>query len=321
MKLISIIVPVYKVEDYLERCIISILNQTYSNFELILVDDGSPDNCGRICDYYARIDKRIHVIHTDNGGLSAARNIGLKMAKGEYVAFVDSDDWVHKDYLKIMYESLINNDADICECNIFKTNVNLYDNNENISIKLYNVTEAMAELINDGIFHQYVWNKLYKRNVIDQNLFPIGKTNEDEFWTYKVFGNSNKLIKVSNRLYYYFQRNDSIMNEKYNLKRLDALEAKLYRQKYIKKYFSDLNLLAKINLYNSCVYAAQMSLKYLEEKDFLKAKQYINEIVKNIKFKKNDFIKIPIKQKLYIMLGSVNFWGICKLKNILNRGF
>lgn len=119
--LISVIVPIYRVEEYLPRCIDSLLAQTYQNIQIILVDDGSPDACGRICDEYASTDKRIQVIHKENGGLSDARNAGLSASKGDYIAFVDSDDWVASEYLERMQQSLCKHDADICECSVQHT--------------------------------------------------------------------------------------------------------------------------------------------------------------------------------------------------------
>ena len=117
--LISIIIPVYKVEKYLEKCIKSVLDQTYKNLQIILVDDGSPDNCGNICDNYAKIDNRIEVIHKENGGLSDARNVGLKKARGKYIGFVDSDDYVSNEMFENMYNTLVNNNADVSICNFY----------------------------------------------------------------------------------------------------------------------------------------------------------------------------------------------------------
>lgn len=167
MELISVIVPIYKVEQYLERCINSLVHQSYINMEIVLVDDGSPDRCGEICDSWAAKDSRIKVVHKKNGGLSDARNAGVEVAAGEYIAFVDSDDWLHLDYLQKLYQTMQETRSDIVECEIIHTTgeeeVPEFDK---IKPEIYSPQDALRYLIEDRIFHQYVWNKLYKRKVI-----------------------------------------------------------------------------------------------------------------------------------------------------------
>lgn len=321
MELISVIVPIFNVEKYLNRCIESLLNQTYKNIELILVDDGSTDRCGEICDMYAIKDSRVKVIHKKNGGLSDARNVGLNIARGYYISFVDSDDWVHSDYLKLMYEYLVNNNADICECDILITSNFVTEITDTIiTTDLYDTKSALRELIKDTVFHQHVWNKLYKKESINGIKFPIGKINEDEFWTYKVFGNCNRIVKLNKVLYYYFQRNTSIMGSKYNLNRLDALKAKSLRQSYIQEFFPSLVNIAKVNFYNSCVYAGQMSLKYLDRNDLILSKKYINQLLKTINLDKNDLLLMTKSERIYAKIGKLNFWILCRIKNFLKKG-
>lgn len=320
--MISIIVPIYKVEDYLRRCVDSLLAQTYHDFELILVDDGSPDNCGKFCDEYMALDSRIRVIHKENGGLSDARNAGLEIAQGKFIAFVDSDDWVSPYYLERMLTGLQQTNADICECNILRTDGNTPDDevNDRSEIITFSAHDAMLELIQDNTFHQYVWNKLYRREVIGDILFPKGKTNEDEFWTYQVFGNAKKVAKISCVLYSYFQRSGSIMSKTYSLKRLDALEAKLQRQVYIGARFPQLSLLAKQNLFGSCIYAGQMSLNCLLGEQKSNSRIKINEIVRqcDISFKECD--DADGSNKVWFTLAKICFWGTCWLKNLLKKG-
>jgi glycosyltransferase involved in cell wall biosynthesis len=318
---ISIIVPIYNVEPYLRRCVDSLLRQTYEDFELILVDDGSPDNCGMICDEYAAVDDRVRVIHKPNGGLSDARNAGLEIAHGAYIAFVDSDDWVAPDYLERMLEAMRKTDADICECDILRTN-----GEENIppiadmTPVVFSAEKAMAELIHDDAFRQHVWNKLYCREVVANILFPKGKTNEDEFWTYQVFGNAKKVAKISDVLYFYFQRPGSIMGENYSLKRLDALEAKLQRQVYIDTKFPQLSLQAKLNLFSSCIYAGQMSCIHLsgEQKSVAKAK--IDKIVRRCSISLKECIGVGGSNKLWFTLAKLSFWSACNVRNFLRKG-
>ena len=149
--LISIIIPVYKVEKYLEKCIKSVLDQTYKNLQIILVDDGSPDNCGNICDNYAKIDNRIEVIHKANGGLSEARNVGLKVARGEYIGFVDSDDYVSNEMFENLYNTLISNDVDVSICNFYTVinNKNIIKNADN-GVEIYNKLEILKEILKEA---------------------------------------------------------------------------------------------------------------------------------------------------------------------------
>ena len=320
--MISVIVPIYKVEQLLERCIESVLSQDYENFELILVDDGSPDRCGTICDKYFEKDNRIKVIHKENGGLSDARNAGLAIAEGEYIAFIDSDDWVAPDYLSCMLDLMNSTEADICECEILRTSS---DEKMALESSLYSecfdVENALRELICDGVFHQYVWNKLYKRECIGDNLFPVGKLNEDEFWTYRVFGNADKIVKTDKVLYYYFQREGSIMGTKYNLRRLDALEAKKERQDYICCHYPELKEIAKVNLFGSCIYSGQMSLKYLQKEEKRCAIDKIDMIRKYSRPTNKELKSLSAGNRIWMQLASWNFWLTCKVKNLLGRGF
>lgn len=320
--MISVIVPIYKVEKYLKRCVNSLLAQSYSDFELILVDDGSPDNCGNICEEYAAKDKRIRVIHKENGGLSDARNAGLGIANGEYIAFVDSDDWVATNYLETLLKVIELTDSDICECEVLKTTgeIEKYENSKE-KYTSYSSEKALELLICDKILHQYVWNKLYKRSCLKGIPFAVGKINEDEFWTYQVFGNARRITKISNVLYYYFQRGSSIMGNHYNLKRLDALEAKSLRQQYIEEKFPTLTEVSKINLFESCIYSGQMTLKFLEKNEKKQAKIIIDNIRKQYSCDIRLLLQLGGSERLWCGMAKINFWGLCKLKNLLGKGF
>lgn len=323
-ELISIIVPIYDVEKYLNRCILSILNQTYKNFELILVDDGSNDQCPEICDGWAKKDGRIKVIHKKNGGLSDARNAGIKVASGEYIAFVDSDDWISEFYLEYLWRALVESNCDIVECEITRVSENVSGGDDSIKkyekTNIYDTEKALEYLITDQCFHQYVWNKLYKCSVIQGILFEKGKTNEDEFWTYQIFGNAKKVGKIEIPLYYYLYRDTSIMGAKYSIKRLDALDAKLQRQKYIEERYPDLKNIAKINLFTSCIYQGQMCLLNLEDKELVRAKKYINFILRQIDPSLNFSIRLSMSEKIWICCAKYFFWSTCFVKNILKKG-
>lgn len=320
--MISIIVPIYKVEDYLRRCVDSLLAQTCRDFELILVDDGSPDSCGIICDAYVAQDARIKVIHKENGGLSDARNAGMAIAKGEYIAFVDSDDWVSPDYLERLLNGMLQSGADICECNVLPTEGEVANGSVSTTHpQSFSTQDAMLQLIHDGTFRQHVWNKLYRREVIGDILFPKGKTNEDEFWTYQVFGNASRMAKIDDVLYYYFHRPGSIMQSGYSLKRLDALEAKCLRQGYIQQRFPELASVAKVNLIASAIYSGQMTLLHLKGRDLQTAKSTIGQIIRAYPLEQEDYSLVSGSARMWLRLTSLSFWGTCRLKNLLKRGF
>jgi len=209
--LVSIIVPIYKVEPYLRRCLDSIVNQTYTNLEIILVDDGSPDGCPQICDEYAARDKRIVVIHKGNGGLSDARNAGLDICKGEYISFVDSDDWVDETYIETLLDLSIKENADISIGN----HSFAYENGSIKTISFESKSYLKSEAIKKIILHQTLpwgasWGKIYKRNIFFKYNFPIGKFHEDDYTSYKFIYEANKIACIDKTLYNYFQRNDSI---------------------------------------------------------------------------------------------------------------
>lgn len=317
----SIIVPIYKVEKYLPRCVESLLGQTDGDFELILVDDGSPDCCGAICDEYAAKDSRIFVIHKGNGGLSDARNAGLEIARGEYIAFVDSDDWVSPRYLELLRQGLETTGSDICECGILRTEgVSCPEPVETVP-EVFDTVAALEQLIRDGRFHQYVWNKLYRREVIGDIRFPVGKTNEDEFWTYQVFGRAKRVAGIDAVLYNYFQRPGSIMGAGYSLKRLDGLEAKARRQAYMEHRFPQLAGQAKINLHVACMYSGQMALKYMTGDDRKRAMEIIDGYLQVHPVEKTEILQTSGGTKLWLTLAGKNFWATCRLKNLLRRGF
>lgn len=241
--LISIIVPVYKVEKYLNRCIDSILNQTYKNLEIILVDDGSPDNCGKICDDYKKMDKRIKVIHKKNGGLSDARNFGIKIASGKYIGFVDSDDFISKEMYEKLYYLLKENKADIsvisykCFYEIDK----VFDKKENINnVSVLSAEESMQYLFENSKIGNYAWNKLYKTSLFSDIEYPFGKKMEDLGTTYKLFNKCNRIAYCDIELYYYLQRQDSILHSTDAMFCNDKFELCYERFIYLKEKYPNL---------------------------------------------------------------------------------
>ena len=226
--LISVIVPIYNVEDYLSVCVESICQQTYSNLEIILVDDGSTDSCPTICDEYGKIDDRIIVIHQANGGLSAARNKGLSVATGEYVAFVDSDDWISRNMYAVMMQALLKTGLNIVQVKhteSYGREVE-FDYSPTLKYKVIDSKKALHGLYGrEFIDYIVVWNKLYKKSLFDNITFPVGKINEDEFINYKLFWNESQIVILPYRLHCYRQRPNSIMSQGFNVRKLDGLEA------------------------------------------------------------------------------------------------
>ncbi|MBQ7923016.1 MAG: glycosyltransferase [Clostridia bacterium] len=225
MKL-SIIVPIYKVESYLRRCIDSILAQTFTDFELILVDDGSPDNCPVICDEYSKKDSRVVVIHKENGGISDARNAGLDIAQGEYIGFVDSDDFIHRQTYEIALKTAQKNQADIVQWGwVQYSDVNEINSDiefpNDATIRETIESSNIAEIYYPQICYKInasVWNKLYVRKVFDNIRFPIGLIYEDFHITLSTLNAAKKLVIIAEEFYYYYQRMGSIMHEEYSPK-------------------------------------------------------------------------------------------------------
>lgn len=255
---VSVIVPVYKVEEYLTICIDSILKQTFADFELILVDDGSPDNCGEICDGYAQKDSRVKVVHQKNRGLSAARNKGMTIAQGEYFTFIDSDDFVFPHYLEKLVQLCKINDADMSVCGMVRclSKDSLINMVENFSENRNEVlgSEKMEVFFTTKKINTYAWAKLYKRSLFKSIEYPVGKYNEDIFVTYKIVHIANK-IACSDYLGYVYRFNEkSIVNEVFSLKKLHPLEACVERANFIEQNYPSLKKYAYREIVYYCNY-------------------------------------------------------------------
>lgn len=278
---ISIIVPIYNVEKCLRRCIDSILNQTFKDFELILVNDGSTDKCEEICDEYAKKDNRIIVIHKENGGLSSARNAGLDIAKGKYIGFVDSDDYIHSEMYSTLKYELEKNDSDIVICgykDIFDLEANFYEVlNLNYRVENYNSFECIK-----GIYHNnkvnfiVAWNKLYKRELFNKIRYPINRIYEDAFIAPELIYKSKKISFIDNKYYYYYIREDSITRSKFSMKNIDEIYLRVERIKFLKrireKELLDYEVNFFINSFFYIYYKAKCELN-IEKRDLRKIKK------------------------------------------------
>lgn len=222
--LISIVIPVYNVEEYLVRCLESVIKQTYTNLEIIVVDDGSTDNSGRICDEYKEKDERIKVIHKLNGGLSDARNFGINVTRGEYIAFIDSDDWVSLDYINCLYSIIEKDDYDIAICDfIRRKGKDKVNKRSREKLEIYCNKEAIRELLYQRISSS-AWAKLFKRDLWKDIQFEVGKLYEDVIPIYLIFQQSKKIIKTNQCSYYYFYREGSIVTQKFSINKMDYVD-------------------------------------------------------------------------------------------------
>lgn len=230
---ISVVVPVFRVEKYLSRCVDSILGQTYKNLEVILVDDGSDDGCPSLCDDYAKKDERVKVIHRKNGGLSAARNSGIAVATGNYIALIDSDDYIGSNMFKHLMEETVSNDADLALCDYQYVHENddptdldkTYDDSDIIVTDGRRSQYYMYESYRNRTTYTVAWNKLYKKDLFDGITYPEGRIHEDESRTHKLLYRAKKIVYIKAPYYYYLQRDDSIVGSAVSVKKLQLIDA------------------------------------------------------------------------------------------------
>jgi len=282
--LISIVVPIYNVEKYLKKCIDSIISQTYTNLEIILIDDGSPDNCGKICDEYAQKDSRIKVIHKENAGVSQARNVGLDNASGKYITFVDSDDYIECEHIENLYNALKENNTQISQCNILKVN----DKKEVLEKLGYKESQIKStkEILKESFGQHWVenavvWNKIYDKKIFEGIRYPIGKIHEDEFVIYKVLYKVDKIALINEYSYNYRKNKNSIMGRRFNVERFDILNAFEERLKFFQER-------REVELYQTTMiaYLKKMQEYYLYTKKYIEKSENIQlDLIK--KYRKN----------------------------------
>lgn len=243
--MISVVIPVYNVERYIRQCLESVINQTYRNLQIIIVDDGSTDKSGEICDEYAARDDRVTVIHQENAGAGAAKNTGLDMASGEYLAIIDSDDYIEENMYEIMLQRLKDNNADVVQCLFDNVFVNAkvsrsfsfnYNSNRIIKSKNY-----LYEMLYDWKYAVF-WNKLFRKSLLQDVRFPVGRKIDDEFFTYKLICNAKKIININDCLYHYRMRKSSVMNDNCNILVRDRIDCFEERYKYISYRYPGLGI-------------------------------------------------------------------------------
>lgn len=282
--LFSIIVPVYNVEKYLDKCLASILRQTFKNFECIIIDDGSPDNSNAIIDKYVKLDERFKVLHQQNMGVSAARNAGLAIAQGDYIAFVDSDDYISNEYLEKFALKIANTDADIVICGFIEV---LKDSQKTVCFEAPS-TEVIKHNILADIWPSYPWNKCYKKYLFENIRFPVGKIFEDLLTIPELCLSAKTIVCIPDKLYYYNRQNlNSITSNLSTEKRYDVFKGRFKnRQLAVQKQIPCLNLLDKkmvketmITLLRNCNDNELSESQEQEMCDYLKERLDKSEVV------------------------------------------
>lgn len=308
---ISIIVPVYNVEAYLEKCVESILNQTFTDYEVILINDGSTDRSGRICEEYAMKDDRIVVIHKDNGGLSSARNTGLAFAKGDFVGFVDSDDYIGSNMYKELYDLCVNHHCDIAVCKFGSDTENKSDHVNGEYQIIMNNQEAMEQLFRGVLFRFSVCNKLFRKQCFNGVQFPNGRIHEDLATTYKLFSKAKKVGFKNFIGYVYVKRIHSILNSQYNSRRLDSFLAWEEILKFINEEYPQLYGISIASFTYWCLDHLNYIFQQVEDKQ--EKINYINRIKKILlvyqeEIVRNKNLSFQYKIELLILISSVDFY-------------
>ncbi len=319
--LISVIIPVYNVKPYLERCMNTVLNQTYNNLEIIMVDDGSTDGSGEICDRYKETDQRIIVIHKDNGGISSARNAALNIVKGKYICFVDSDDYMAQDIFEKLLSAVEENGCELAICGHYTERDGKITIEEPAVDKtiVLDTDKAIEKLIEDTVINNYVWDKIYKKSLFDNLRFPEGRAYEDMAIQHKLFARANKICRIPECLYYYQKRSGSISDHftddrKWYHNCIFMLTAKLERYQFFhkrKNVILEQECLA--SLMPTIYEAIKLGHRYSDKKQYNK---YMDFLKRNkISIKKNQYVDKKEKKLLFFYYNRLACFLYCLFKN------
>lgn len=314
---VSIIVPVYNVEKYLKKCIDSILNQSFKDYELILVDDGSTDSSGKICDEYEKKDDRIKVIHKKNGGLSDARNMGIDASSCNFISFIDSDDYIAEDMYEVLYNNLKKEDADISVCGYYRClngkKVSKFKENKYFVV---NGKEALRLVLEDKKISVEACTKIYKKSLFDNIRYPVGKLSEDAFTTPTILSKANIVVGTTEPKYYYEIREDSITNSVFKKRDLNVIEAYEHNYNLVMEKFPDLKDQAVFRYYwaHACVLKKMvLSNGFNDFDEYNKVvssmRKGVIEIIKNPLFSKQRKFSVVVllfSKKLYNKLVLLN---------------
>lgn len=306
--LVSIIIPVYNIKNYITKCIESVISQSYKNLEIILVDDGSSDESGLICDNYAKSDNRIKVIHKKNGGLSDARNVAIDVAKGDFIYFIDGDDYIHHNSISVLIEAYNNTQSDIVTggfMSVFDSSrVDLDEDFSMLSTKTVQKKEALESLMYQKDTTTSAWGKLYKKSLFSNDIrYPKGAICEDLPTTYKLFSRADRVSFVAAPMYMYRQREGSIIQSAFKPGRIEALDFAEQELDYIEKHFQDIRNAAINRLFMEAVFICQtISLSKIKEH-----KTYWNRCVNVIKKTRLTVLTDNRSKKIYRMFALLSF--------------
>lgn len=303
--LVSVIVPIYNTEKYLNRCIESIVGQTYCNLEILLIDDGSTDNCPRICDTWAEKDCRIKVVHQTNAGQSSARNVGLDIARGEYILFVDSDDYISEDHINCLHDlvAMLNVDIAACELLCIDDEGQIFNAPYNDGeIEVLDTASALSELLEGKLLSHGPMAKLYDRKLFAHVRYPVGKIYEDMGTTYRTVLMCNKVAVLRQASYYYVYRYNSTLHCKFTAKEMDALQMEDMMREDILKHYPHLE--EKVNCHSFAIYT-----NLLEKIDKRKNRECYTEIQKRIAQLRSKVIfnnrSARIKHRIFAMIACL----------------
>lgn len=274
---VSVIIPVYKVEKYLDECVQSVLNQTYKNLEIILVDDGSPDNCPKMCDEYAKADQRVRVIHKENGGLSSARNSGIEIATGDYIFFLDSDDYLGNDIIESLVSVALKHNAKITACG-YTSDSSKIDNGKNYEVFNLSKEQSLKCILKEKIITTSAWGKLYKAKLFETIRFPNGKIYEDLGTTYKVIELVDQVVVIDSRKYYYRVNPVSITQSNFSKKQLDYYDIVEELERFVSENYKKYLRLVKNHVARNSI----SFMRKVSESGF-SDKKVIAVLVKNIR--------------------------------------
>lgn len=301
---LSVIVPVYNVEAYIEQCLDSLVKQTYKNIEIILVDDGSTDRSGDICDKYAALYEFISVYHKKNGGLSSARNYGIEKALGEYLSFIDSDDWIKESMFEMLVKGAIESEADVVICNCIR-----YFTQENQKVReikeknttIYKGQKAVIRLYTDFS----AWNKIYKKILFQSIRYPEGKLYEDARTTYRIADKVNRLMVIPEPLYFYRQRGTGIMGTFQNKNYLDRVHVWTEIYEFEKDKFPKSEL--KNILYRKDKLITEILQGMIKNKEFIQERKLARELVHNLSASFASNGAWSLREKLVVLF--YRFWN------------
>lgn len=313
--LITIIIPVYNVEGYLKRCLDSVVNQTYKNTEIILIDDGSSDNSGKICDEYAQKDNRIKVFHKANGGQSSARNLGIDNASGNYIGFIDSDDWIEREMYEVLYRNIVMYDADVSDIDavVVENEIPFVNCEEKIKIR------ENADILKDYFMtdRYSCCRKLYKRTVIGNIRFIEGKINEDVLANYLFLKNSKRIVKSSLTMYYYYNNPTSTTGKIFRERDFDLLDI-CTQLVELSKDNKEIEHLAKVKFATAYYSILGRYLAYKSD-EFENKEKRVLECHKNLRKNYIFLMKSHLNIKKKIMITVVTLFNPIKIKRILRK--